>query len=314
MIFRPDGLSDFYYCAYCVKGAEHMPTNILTEIERRMPTFSKGQKNIAAYICQHYDKAAYMTASRLGTAANVSESTVVRFAFELGFDGYPGLQNELQEMIKNKLTAIQRIEVANEQIGGGDILEKVMNMDIEKIRKTLEETSRPAFDGAVNSILEAKTIYILGARSALVLARFLALYFNIIFDNVKLVDTTSSAEMFEQIMRIGPQDIIIGLSFPRYSKRSATALEYAAKNGAKVIAITDSPISPIAEHADFFLQARSDMASFVDSLVAPLSLINALVVAVGLKKREELERVFNRLETIWDEYDVYQKPEDSNEK
>lgn len=286
-----------------------MPSNLLAEIERRMPGFSKGQKNIAAFIRDHYDKAAYMTASRLGTAARVSESTVVRFAFELGFEGYPELQNELQEMIKNKLTAIQRIDVATEQIGTGDILHKVMNMDIEKIRKTMEETSREAFNGAVDAILGARTIYILGARSALVLARFLALYFNIIFENVRLVDTTSSAEMFEQIMRIGPGDTIIGLSFPRYSKRSAKALEYAAKSGAQVIAVTDSPASPIAEHADFFLQARSDMASFVDSLAAPLSLLNALVVAVGLKKREELEKVFSKLEDIWDEYDVYQKTE-----
>lgn len=291
-----------------------MASNILTEIEHRMPSFSKGQRNIAAFIRDHYDKAAYMTASRLGAAAQVSESTVVRFAFELGFEGYPELQNELQEMIKNKLTAIQRIDVATEQIGKADILDKVMNMDIEKIRKTMEETSRDAFNGAVDAILNSHNIYILGARSALVLARFLALYFNIIFDNVRLVDTTSSTEMFEQVMRINSGDIIIGLSFPRYSKRSAKALSYAARSGAKVIAITDSPASPIAEHADFFLQARSDMASFVDSLVAPLSLINALVVAVGLKKRDELEQVFAKLEGIWDEYDVYQKSEDEDER
>lgn len=284
-----------------------MQNNILTEIEQRMPSFSKGQRSIAGFILSHYDKAAYMTAQKLGVAAQVSESTVVRFAFEMGFDGYPEFQRQLQEIIKNKLTSVQRIEVAHEQIGEGDVLQKVMNIDIEKIRKTMEETSRQDFGGAVDSILEAKRIYILGARSALVLARFLALYFNIIFDNVKLVDTTSSSEMFEQIMRIGEGDIMIGLSFPRYSKRSAKAMEYASKSGARVIAITDSPSSPIAEHADFFLQARSDMASFVDSLVAPLSLLNALIVAVGLKKRGELERVFDKLEHIYDSYDVYQK-------
>jgi len=292
---------------------EKMPGNLLAELERRMPDFSKGQKSIASYICNHYEKAAYMTASKLGAAARVSESTVVRFAFELGFAGYPELQNELQEIIKNKLTAIQRIDVATEQLGGGDILQKVMNMDIEKIRKTMEETSREEFGGAVDAVLEAKNIYILGARSALVLARFLALYFNIIFENVRLVDTTSSAEMFEQIMRIGEGDVIIGLSFPRYSKRSAKALEYASKSGARVIAITDSPASPIAEHADYFLKARSDMASFVDSLAAPLSLINALVVAVGIRKRGELEKIFAKLEDIWDAYDVYQKTEDMDE-
>ena len=287
-----------------------MAVNILAEIERRMPEFSKGQRSIAAYILSHYDKAVYMTASKLGAAANVSESTVVRFAFEMGFEGYPELQDALKEMIKSKLTAVQRIRVADEQLGGTDILNKVMNADIDKIRRTMEETSRADFEGAVDSIVSAKTIYIIGARSALVLARFMNLYFNIIFENVRLIDTTSSTEMFEQIMRIGEGDVIIGLSFPRYSKRSAKALSFAYKNGAKVISITDSRSSPIAEMADYFLQARSDMASFVDSLVAPLSLINALTVAVGLRKKEELTRTFERLESIWDEYDVYQKAEE----
>ena len=280
---------------------------LLSDIEQRLPSFSKGQKSIAHFILNHYDKAAYMTAQKLGLAAKVSESTVVRFAFELGFDGYPEFQRQLQEIIKNKLTSAQRIEVAHDQIGEGDVLGKVMNIDIEKIRKTMEETSREDFNAAVDSILAAKRIYILGARSALVLARFLALYFHIIFDNVKLVDTTSSSEMFEQIMRIGEGDVMIGLSFPRYSKRSAKAMEFASKSGAAIIAITDSPASPIAEHADFFLQAKSDMASFVDSLVAPLSLLNALIVAVGLRKRDELEKMFDKLEHIYDDYDVYQK-------
>ena len=287
-----------------------MAVNILADIERRMPEFSKGQRSIASYILSHYDKAVYMTASKLGAAAHVSESTVVRFAFEMGFEGYPELQDALKEMIKSKLTAVQRIHVADEQLGGTDILSKVMNADIDKIRRTMEETSRADFEGAVDSIVAAKTIYIIGARSALVLARFMNLYFNIIFENVKLIDTTSSTEMFEQIMRIGKGDVIIGLSVPRYSKRSAKALSFASKNGAKVISITDSRSSPIAEMADYFLQARSDMASFVDSLVAPLSLINALTVAVGLRKKEELTRTFERLESIWDEYDVYQKAEE----
>lgn len=206
-----------------------MASNILAEIERRMPQFSKGQKSIANYILKHYDKAVYMTASRLGTAAEVSESTVVRFAFELGFEGYPELQDALRETIKSKLTAVQRIEVADEQLGGSDLLTRVMNTDIEKIRRTISVISRKDFDGAVESIIGARTIYIIGARSALVLARFMNLYFNIIFDNVKLIDTTSSTEMFEQIMRIGKEDVIIGLSFPRYSKRSAKALTYASK-------------------------------------------------------------------------------------
>lgn len=288
-----------------------MSTNILNKIESKMQQFSKGQRSIANYILNHYDKAAYMTAAKLGIAAGVSESTVVRFAFELGFDGYPELQQELAEMIKNKLTSIQRIEVASEQIGETDVLEKVLNIDISKIRKTLEETSRKDFDGAVDALVNAKNIYILGSRSASVLARFLALYFNIMFDSVKLIHTTSSSEMFEQIMRIKENDIIIGISFPRYSKKTVKAMDFAANNGAKVIAITDSPLSPLAKRADFFLQARSDMVSFVDSLVAPLSLINALIVAVGLKKGDELKRTFDKLESIWDEYDVYQKAEDN---
>lgn len=288
-----------------------MPKNILNNIEEKMSEFSKGQRSIASYILTHYDKAAYMTASKLGIAAGVSESTVVRFAFELGYGGYPELQEELAEMIKNKLTSVQRIEVATEQIGESDVLSKVLNIDIEKIKQTLEETSREDFNGAVDSLVNAKTIYILGSRSAAVLARFMALYFNIMFDHVKLIHTTSSSEMFEQIMRISSNDIMIGISFPRYSKKTVKALEFAKDNGAKVIAITDSDQSPLVMPADFFLQARSDMASFVDSLVAPLSLINALIVAVGLKKQNDIKNTFIKLENIWDEYDVYQKTEDN---
>lgn len=286
-----------------------MPANILNRIEAMMPKFSKGQKNIATFILSHYDKAAYMTAAKLGIAASVSESTVVRFAFELGYDGYPELQEDLAEMIKNKLTSVQRIDVATEQIGENDVLTKVLNTDIERIKQTLEQTSRESFNGAVNALSTAKSIYILGSRSASVLARFMALYFNIMFDSVKLIHTTSSSEMFEQIMRIGEDDIMIGISFPRYSKKTVLALEFAKNNGAKVIAITDSEQSPLAKIADFYLQARSDMASFVDSLVAPLSLINALVVAVGLKKSDSIKATLTKLENIWEEYDVYQKME-----
>lgn len=293
---------------------EKMAKDILNVIEEKMCEFSKGQRSIAGFILGHYEKAAYMTASKLGQAAGVSESTVVRFAFELGYEGYPELQEDLAEMIKNKLTSLQRIEVASEQIGDAHVLDKVLNIDIDKIKKTLDETSRESFNGAVDALATAKSIYILGSRSAAILARFLALYFNIMFDSVKLIHTTSSSEMFEQIMRIGENDIMIGISFPRYSKKTVKALEFAADSGAKVIAITDSASSPLAKPADYFLQARSDMASFVDSLVAPLSLINALIVAVGLKKRTDLKVTFNKLESIWEEYDVYQKTEDTNTK
>lgn len=288
-----------------------MNNNILSTVKKRLPEFSKGQKNIANFILNHYERAAYMTAAKLGIAAGVSESTVVRFAFELGYDGYPALQTDLQEEIKSKLTSVQRIEVANEQIGNVDILDKVLNIDIEKIKRTIEETSRESFNGAVDSIINAECIYILGARSAAVLARFMSLYFNIVFDNVKLIETTSESEMFEQIMRISKKDTLIGISFPRYSKKSVKAIQFAHDNGADVVAITDSESSPLYEYADYFLQARSDMASFVDSLVAPLSLINALIVAVGLKKHDKLTQTFEKLESIWDEYEVYQKAEDN---
>lgn len=289
-----------------------MPNNLLGVIEAKKPEFSKGQRLIADYITNHYDKAAFMTALKLGTTVGVSESTVVRFAFELGFNGYPQLQRVLQEMIKHKLTSVQRIDVANDIMGNGDVLEKVLNLDIEKIKKTLEETSKETFKDAVNAIASAKKIYILGARSASALASFMAFYFNLMFDNVKLISSSSTSEMFEQIIRMQADDVIIGISFPRYSKKTVNAMHYAKNSGAKAIAITDSEDSPLAKEADFLLKARSDMASFVDSLVAPLSLINALIVSVGQQKNEDLKFIFNRLENIWDEYDVYEKTEDNN--
>lgn len=287
--------------------------DVLKLIAEHAHHFSKGQKLIARYITEHYEKAAFMTASKLGMTVGVSESTVVRFATEVGFDGYPALQKELKEMIRNKLTSIQRIEVTNDQIGDEDVLDKVLNMDIDKIRRTLEETSREDFKAAVDAIVAADNIYVIGAKSAATLARFITYYFNLMFVNVKLVHTTSSSEMFEQIMRIGKNDILIGISFPRYLTQTVKAFKFAKENGAAVIAITDSPASPLAEDADHLLLARSDMASFVDSLVAPLSLINALIVAVGLKKRQEICDTFSKLETIWDEYEVYDKGDQEQE-
>ncbi len=288
-----------------------MGNNILSHISKRKEHLSKGQKMIAEYIQNHYDKAAFLTASKLGSVVGVSESTVVRFAYELGYDGYPGLQKALQEMIRNRLTSVQRIDVANEQIGNEEILDKVLNLDIERIRKTIEETNRDDFNGAINSILKAKNIYIIGSRSAGTLASFISFYFNLMFTNVKLIQTVTTAEMFEQILRVSKGDVMIGISFPRYSKQTSSALNFAHNNGATVIAITDSKHSPIVKDSDYFLQARSDMASFVDSLVAPLSLINALIVGVGLKKSEELKSTFEKLEKIWDEYEVYEKAEET---
>ena len=250
-----------------------MKRNLIAMIEEGMPTFSKGQKRIANYILEHYDKAAYMTASKMGALVGVSESTVVRFAIELGFEGYPEMQKSLQELIRMKLTSVQRVEVTNSLIGEGDVLEKILMSDAEKIRRTLEEVDREAFEAAVDAIVAADKIYIIGVRSSSSLAGFLNFNFRMIFDNVKFVQTTSGSEMFEQIMSIGPNDVMIAISFPRYSKRIVNAVEYAHNAGADVISLTDSHQSPIAGVADQLLLARSDLVSFVDSLVAPLSII-----------------------------------------
>ena len=284
--------------------------DLITKIQSELPGFSKGQKQIARFILEHYDKAAFMTASRLGVTVGVSESTVVRFATELGYDGYPHLQRALQEMIRNKLTSVQRMEVAGDRMGGRDVLQTALHADTDMIRVTLDEIDRDAFQGAVDALMGAKRIYILGVRSSSALASFLGFYFNLLFENVTLVHTNSVSEIFEQVLRVGPGDVLFGISFPRYSKRTLSAMKYARDRGARVIALTDSQLSPLARVADHVLLARSDMASFVDSLVAPLSVINALIVAVGMSRRDEIEQTFNKLERIWEEYDVYEKPED----
>ena len=286
----------------------HTPdAKLFDRLQEIMPTLSKGHKKIAEYIMTRYDKAAFMTASKLGTIVGVSESTVVRFATELGFEGYPELQRALKEYTSNKLTTVQRIDVMNDQLSGNDVYEKVLNMDIDKIRKTLEEGDRDEFYRTVDTLCKAKNIYVIGARSAAVLARFLHFYFNMMFDNVKLVHTTSTREMFEQILNIGENDIMIGISFPRYSTHTVKAFRYAHEQGAKVIAITDSKASPLAEYADNMLLARSDMVSFADSLVAPMSVINALIVAVGIKKSDYVVKNYERLNAVYDEFEVYEK-------
>lgn len=284
-----------------------MSKDLIYVMESKLPTFSKGQKKIAEYILANYDKAAYMTAARLGITADVSESTVVRFANEMGYEGYPELQRALQNYVRTKLTAFQRIEVSNKLIGNSDLLDKVLLSDAEKIRHTLEELDREVFRAAVAKIAGAKRIYIIGMRSSSSLAGFLYFNFQMIFDNLKLVQTTSGSEMFEHIMRIGEGDVMIAISFPRYSKRIINAVEFARNKGADVIALTDSKMSPIAQYATELLTAQSDMASFVDSLVAPLSIINAIIVAVSRVKEKELSERLKELEEIWDEYDVYDK-------
>ncbi len=284
-----------------------MPKDILSTIQSEMNTFSKGQKLIANFILESYDKAAFMTASKLGKTVKVSESTVVRFAAELGYDGYPAMQKALQEMIRSKLTSIQRIEVTNDRIGDHDILSMVMQSDIEKIRLTMEETDHAQFQRAVDAIVGARHIYILGVRSAAAIASFLGFYFTLIFNNVTIIHTTSSSEVFEQLLHIGPEDVILGISFPRYSRRTVKAMQFAHDRGAEAIAITDSAVSPLAPYSTITLLAKSDMASFVDSLVAPLSLVNALIVAIGRKKNDDLSQTFESLERIWEEYEVYEK-------
>lgn len=284
-----------------------MKNDLLERIKTLMPEFSKGQRAIGGYILLNYDKAAFMTACKLGEYTGVSESTVVRFATALGYEGYPELQVALQELIRIRLTSVQRMEITNDRIGGGDVLENVLNSDMAKIRATLDSISRHDFNAASEAILNARRIYIIGMRSSAALASFLAFNLRFMFDNVTQVQTTSGSEIFEQLLRVSPDDVVIAISFPRYSKRIINAVEYAHLQGAHIVSITDSPLSPIAASADSGLYAKSDMASFVDSLVAPLSIINALLVDLARKKQGELQKVFSRLESIWDEYDVYDK-------
>ena len=281
--------------------------NILSRINDNMKTFSKGQKRIAQFIAEQYDKAAYITALKLGKSVGVSESTVVRFARELGYDGYPDMQKALRAIICTQLTAAQRVGVATDRIGENDILKSVLDADMENIRLSLNEIDRVEFAKIADAIVDAKRVYILGVRSSASLASFLSFYLNLISPNVRHVQTSTASELFEQIFRIEKDDVLIAISFPRYSTRTLKAIDYAKSQGATVIGITDSASSPIAEASDMSLAAKSDMVSFVDSLVAPLSVINALMVAISMKKKGEVVESFEKLEKIWDEYKVYEK-------
>lgn len=281
-------------------------SDILSLIQSNMEHLSKRQRAIAEYILENYDKAAYMTAGRLGKAIGISESTVVRFAAELGYEGYPQMQRALQEMTRRQLTSIQRIAVSNDRLGSGDVLSAVFQSDIEKLRMTLESVDRADFDHAVEMIVSARRIYIIGLRSGAALSGFLGFYLNLLFDQVVLIHTTSVSEMFEQVLHIAPGDLLIGISFPRYSSRTVRVMQFARDRGASVLAITDIEASPLCPTADLSLFARSDMVSFIDSLVAPLSLINALIVAVGRRMNRDISATFRRLEEIWAEYGVYE--------
>ena len=287
-----------------------MVDSLMNRIETLMPKFSKGQKLIAKYIQTEYGKAAFMTAAKLGETVGVSESTVVRFATELGYSGYPKMQQAMQEMIRDKLTSFQRIEVSQARIGNGSVIEHVLNSDIDNIKQTIEETSRDDFKNSVSAIAEAKTIYIYALRSSAALASFLGYYLNLIFGNVKVISTADRARLYEELNRINSDDVMIGISFPRYSHHTSTAMKFAMDRNAKVIALTDSMNSPIAQTAKYVLLARSDMATIVDSLVAPLSLINALVVATVIEKKDDVVKTFKDLEKIWYNYGVYNKKPD----
>ncbi len=287
-------------------------TQLLDLIDYKMNSFTKSQRKIAMFIKNNLDKAAFYTASAMSESIGTSESTIVRFAMEIGYTGYPEMQKVIRELIKNKLTAAQRLEVASDRLDEKNILKSVLAADSRNIKETLSVINNVEFDNVVDTILQAKMIYILGVRSSSTLAGFLGFYFNLILDNVRLVHTTSTSEIFEQIMNASTGDVVIGISFPRYSKRTAKAMQYAKDNGSKVIAITDSYESPASAYSDYSLIAKSDMTSFVDSLTAPLSVITALVVAVGMRRKDVVYNTLQRLEKIWDEYDVYEKPEDKN--
>lgn len=285
-------------------------TNDLTSrINECYGSLSKGQKILATYITDNYDKAVFLTAAKMGQVVGVSESTVVRFATHLGYKGYPEFQKALEEMVRNKLNSIQRMEVTYGRISQSHILETVLQSDQEKIKDTLEHIDEHAFELAVDTIIKAKHIYIVGIRSCAPLAAFMAFYFNLMFENVTLLQTNNSSELFEQMVRISKDDVIIGISFPRYSMRTLKAMEFANNRNAKVITLTDSVHSPMNLYSSCNLIARSDMASIVDSLVAPLSVINALIVALCMKKQSEVAKTLETLEDIWNEYQVYENDE-----
>lgn len=280
---------------------------LLDRIDKKYDKMSKSQKKLADFVRTSYEKAVFMTASKLGEVVGVSESTTVRFAVQLGYAGYPELQKALEELVSNRLNSIQRMEMTYGRISQSEILMSVLQSDIEKIKLTMEHIDQNAFEQAVDLILAAKKIYIVGIRSCAPLANFLRVYLNLVCEDVVSVSTNSSSEIFEQLFRISEQDVIIGISFPRYSMRTLKALEFASNRKAKIITLTDSIHSPMNLYSSCNLIARSDMVSIVDSLVAPLSVINALVVALCMKKEKEVIQTLEAMEQIWDEYQVYSR-------
>ena len=284
-----------------------MTEDILSTLQAKLHNFSKGQRAIACFIIENYDKAAFLTASKLGKMVGVSESTVVRFAVELGYEGYPSMQKAMQEMVLNRLTSVQRIGVTNDRIGNQDVVSMVVQEDMDRLRQTAEILDRDAFRMAVKTLLDARRIYILGVRSTSALANFLGYYLNYMFDNVHVVTTSGEGEMFEKLVGIDATDVVVAFSFPRYSNATLKGASYCRNVGARVIGITNSAVSPLAESCDHVLVAKSNMVSMVDSLVAPLSVVNALVVALAAQREEKLSKNFDTLERVWEEYHVYEK-------
>ena len=284
-----------------------MNDDLFSIMQQKAQSFSKGQRLLAKYITESYDKAAFMTASRLGKTVGVSESTVVRFAVELGYEGYPSMQKAMQELVLTRLTSVQRIETAQDRMGGNDVLTTVLQSDTDKLRQTLEMVDRNAFDSAVNAIHNAKNIYILGCRSAAPLANFFGYYLNFMFSNVHTVTSSGASENFENLIRVDANDVVICFSFPRYSAATVKGAQYCRTTGATVIGITDSYLSPLGQNCDYVLLAKSGMLSLVDSLTAPLSLVNALIVALASGRENSLAKTFEALEQVWEEYNVYEK-------
>ncbi len=279
--------------------------HIIDSIKQADSKLSKSQKKIAEYITAHYDTAAYMTASKLGETVGVSESTVVRFAAEIGYDGFPEFQKALRELIRNKLTHVQRMEITSSRIGDEDVLKKVVQSDIEKLKQTLDTVNPKAFESAVDSLIKAETVYILGTGTCFSLASFMEVYLNTLLNNVKLVTANSSCDIIEQMHRIGSGDVLVAISYPRYSQRTLSGVGFAANRGAEVIAITDSEASPIVKNSTNSLIAECDLSNFVDSLIAPLSLINALIVAIVMRDKIKASCAFETLEEIREKYQTY---------
>ena len=282
-----------------------MRNDVLHQIRSGMGSFSKAHKRIAEYILQNADKAAFLTAKRLGQIVEVSESTVVRFASELGYAGYPGMQRALQELVRGRLTSVQRIRASQEQIHGTDMISEVMQRDMDSIHAAIERIDRKEFQRVVDMLLHAERIYILGVRSSSFLAGYLNFYLHLVFKNVIYVQNSAAGEIYEQLVHIGPGDVLVGISFPRYSIMAVNAVQYGHERGADVVAITDSTISPLCQWASAALLVRSDMISFVDSMAAPLSLLNALIAELGRRRKDDVDGVFAEMERVWMAHSIF---------